>query len=298
MNSIVNGVWAASLTPLNQNLSVDQGALDAHVKHLLSNGCDGVVVLGTTGEANSLSVRERLDLIAFLGGKQLQSQRTLIGTGCCAEAETITLTRAALDAGFSNVLMLPPFYYKNVSDDGLFAAYARAIEGVNDTRLRVVIYDIPPMFGFSLSVDLLRRLRDAFPDTVVGVKNSSGDWTAIEPALKALPGFGVFAGSEQFLLPTLRAGGPGCISAIANVTSKHLGELYASSEGDKAEAMQADAVRVRQSLQPYPTIAALKEIMAQRTGRDAWRNVRPPLLPLTEAQRASLGATARELGLL
>jgi 4-hydroxy-tetrahydrodipicolinate synthase len=295
LDSLAQGVWAASLTPLNQDLDIDRAALGAHLESLLANGCDGVVLFGTTGEANSFSLPERLDLIASLAG--LQSERTLIGVGCCAQADTVTLTRASLDAGFVNVLMLPPFYYKNVSDDGLFSAYARTIERVGDARLRVVIYDIPPMVGFSLSVDLLARLRQAFPETVIGVKNSSGDWTAIESALKALPGFQVFAGSEQFLLATLRAGGPGCISAFANVTSAQLGQLHAARRGEGADALQAEAVRIRHALRAYPTIAALKEIMARRTGRPTWRLVRPPLSLLSAAQAASLAGLLGDLGL-
>ena len=155
---------------------------------------------------------------------------------------------------------------------------------VNDPALRVLIYDIPPQTGFALSVDLLRRLRDAFPETVVGVKNSSGDWSAMEATLKALPGFQTFAGSEQYLLPTLRAGGPGCISAVANINVGKLAEIVAS----RSEDQQARATETRKALQPFPTIAALKEIMAHTSGRAAWRKLRAPLIELTREQRAAL----------
>ena len=297
MTAIAPGVWAAALTPLNDDLSIDHAACADHVRWLLENGCDGVAALGTTGEANSFSRDERLELIARLGGAGPAAERVLVGVGCCAAPDTLALTRAALAAGLPNVMMLPPFYYKPVSDDGLFRAYANIIEAVNDPRLRVVIYDIPPMTGFKLSVALLQRLREAFPETVVGVKNSSGDWSAMEATLAALPGFGFYAGSEQFLLPTLRAGGPGCISATANVTAPVLAELYAGWRGASADAQQEAATRTRLALQKYPTIPALKEILAIARNRPAWRRLRPPLANLAPVQVESLRATIAELRL-
>ncbi len=295
MTEIAPGVWAAALTPLNRDLSVDHGAYAEHVGFLLQNGCDGIAALGTTGEANSFSLDERRELIERLGRQGLAPERVLVGVGCCAAPDTIALTRAALAAGFHNVMMLPPFYYKNVSDDGLFAAYANIIEAVGEPKLRIVIYDIPPMTGFKLSIDLLGRLREAFAGVVVGVKNSSGDWTAMEATLQALPGFNVFAGSEQFLLPTLRAGGPGCISATANVTSRALADLYANWRSDSADALQQAATRVRGALQTYAPIPALKEIMAAARDRPAWRNLRPPLVNLAPEEAAALLAAVREL---
>ena len=298
MTEIAPGVWAAALTPLNRNLSIDHAACAEHIRRLHADGCAGVAALGTTGEANSFSVAERRELIMHLGRESFPAERMLIGVGCCAAPDTVALTRDALAAGFHNVMMLPPFYYKPVSDDGLFAAYATMIEGVNDARLRVILYDIPPMTGFRLGVELLRRLHDAFPQIVVGVKNSSGDWSAMEATLAAMPGFKMFAGSEQFLLPTLRAGGPGCISAMANVTSPALAELYAAWRADGADALQAAAAQARAALQGFATIAALKELMAARTGRPSWRRLRPPLVGLSADDAARLHAAARGAGLL
>lgn len=297
MSDIAPGAWAAALTPLNADLSIDHGAFEAHVRWLLDNGCAGAAALGTTGEANSFSLAERLGLIEFLGARGLAAERILIGTGCCAIPDTIALTRAALAAGFRNVLMLPPFYYKNVSDDGVFAAYARVIETVNDARLNVIIYDIPPMTGFAINVDLLRRLGDAFPGIVVGVKNSSGDWRAMETTLARLPGFKLYAGAEQFLLPTLRAGGAGCISATANITARSLGALYAAWRSGEAEALQQAVTRNRLALQKYPAIPALKEILAWARGREGWRRLRPPLVNLGADDAAALLAQVRDMGL-
>lgn len=291
MSSMRPGVWAASLTPLNADLGVDHGALAEHVRRLLNTGCDGIAALGTTGEANSFSLAERMEVVEKLGALGIGAERMLVGVGSCAAPDTIALTRAVRAAGFTNVMMLPPFYYKPASDDGLFASYARIIDALNDPDLRVIIYDIPPMTGFSLSNALLRRLSDAYPEMVVGVKNSSGDWPSIDATLRELPGFLTFAGTEQFLVPNLRANGPGCISAFANISAPAVGRLYADWRGADADAAQARVAEARQRLKGHATIPALKEIVARDTGHDGWRRVRPPLLPLSTEAAAAVRAT-------
>ncbi|MGH6949810.1 MAG: dihydrodipicolinate synthase family protein [Vitreimonas sp.] len=298
MTETASGAWTAGLTPLNADLSIDIVAYLAHVRALLDGGCAGVAALGTTGEANSFSLSERLALIEALGEAGIPAHRIMIGVGCCAAPDTIALARAALAAGYANVLMLPPFYYKSVSEEGLFRAYAGVIEGIDDPRLRVFIYDFPQMTGVKIGLALLARLAEAFRGIVVGVKNSSGEWEAMEAVLKQLPGFKVFAGSEQFLLPTLRAGGPGCISATANVTHATLADLVAHWREADADACQGAVTRTRVMLQGYPTIPALKEIMAHASGRDAWRRVRPPLVNLGAEDAAALIGKARAAGVL
>ncbi len=298
MNDFAHGAWTASLTPLNRDFSIDAPAYLAHVRWLLEAGSAGVAALGTTGEANSFSLAERLQVIDALSRSSIERERLAIGTGCCAAPDTIALTRAVLDAGFTNVLMLPPFYYKNVAEDGLFRAYAQIIEAVGDARLRVLIYDFPQMTGLAIGVGLLARLQRAFAGIVVGVKNSSGDWAAMAQALQQLPGFLVFAGSEQFLLATLRAGGPGCISATANVTCAALASLARNWRAPDADAHQDAITRTRLMLQQFPTIPALKEIMAHATGRDAWRRLRPPLVNLSPGDAARLIDLAGSTGLL
>jgi 4-hydroxy-tetrahydrodipicolinate synthase len=298
MTDFAAGAWAASLTPLNEDLSVDLGAYLEHVRRLLDRGCAGVAALGTTGEANSFSLAERLDLVKALGHSNLPPDRVVVGVGCCAAPDTVALTRAALEAGFANVLMLPPFYYKGVSDDGLFRSYAGVIEAVDDPRLRVLIYDFPQMTGLRISAELLARLQAAFRGVVVGVKNSSGEWPAMEAAMRQFPGFKVFAGTEQFLLPTLRAGGPGCISATANVTCAELAALVAHWRDSNADARQEAVTRIRLMLQQFPAIPALKEIMAHATGRPQWRRLRPPLVNLSGDDAAKLRDQAQAVGII
>lgn len=298
MGTIAGGIWAAALTPLNPDLSIDLGAYRDHVRWLLSHGCNGVAALGTTGEANSFSVAERQRVIRALGDANHTSERIIVGVGCCAAPDTIALCRAALDAGFTNVLMLPPFYYKGVSEDGLFRAYAHVIETLNEPSLRVIIYDIPQQTGLKMSLDFLAKLKAAFDGVVVGVKNSAGDWNAIDSACSRLPNFNVFAGTEQFLLPTLRAGGKGCISASANVTCAKLARLAKDWHTDRADMMQADVTDVRLRLQQFPMIPALKEIMARATGRDGWRRLRPPLENLSAEDAQNVSAQFFEDGAL
>jgi 4-hydroxy-tetrahydrodipicolinate synthase len=298
MTDFAPGAWTASLTPLNADLSIDLSAYLTHVRWLLGAGSAGVAALGTTGEANSFSLAERLDVIGALADSGIAPERMVIGTGCCAAPDTVTLTRAALDAGYANVLMLPPFYYKNVSEEGIFRAYAQVIETIGNPALRVLIYDFPQMTGLTISTALLARLQSAFRGVVVGVKNSSGDWPAMERATKELPGFLVFAGSEQFLLPTLRAGGPGCISATANVTIGALAELAADWRGAEADARQEALTKTRLMLQQFPTVPALKEIMAAATGRDGWRRLRTPLINLAPEDAARLVGQAKHAGLI
>ena len=291
MSDPLSGVWSAAVTPLHDDLTVNLDAMVAHHEWLLNNGCDGVAVLGTTGEANSFSTSERLEVIAAAARSSIAKQRLMIGTGCCALPDTIRLTRAALDAGFNQILMLPPFYYKGVSDDGLFACYDHVIQKLADDRMRIVIYDFPTMTGLEIGTDLLVRLNKAYPTTVVGVKDSSGNWADMQAVARAIPGFRTFAGTEQYLLAALNEGGAGCITATGNATSNLCQAVYAAHlAGDRsgAEAAQEVSTAARLMLQAHGAVPAMKELLAQNTGDAAWRNMRPPIMPLSADGVAAL----------
>jgi 4-hydroxy-tetrahydrodipicolinate synthase len=287
---ILRGVYAAALTPQKDDLSPDTSALVAHYRWLLANGCDGLAPLGTTGEANSFSVDERLAIIEALGGSGLPMDKTIVGTGSCAIPDAVRLTKRVLDAGGRNVLVLPPFYYKKVSDDGLFAAFSEVIARVGDMRLRLYVYQFPQMTGLDLGIALIERLIKAFPKTVVGIKDSSGNWTAMEAMIKAFPGFEVFPGSERFLLSALKTGGVGCISATTNVTAPMAAKVYAHWNKPDAEKLQAELTAVRDVLEGFPAIAALKAVLARESGRASWLNIRPPLTRLSDTQARDLFA--------
>lgn len=300
MTTCTGGVWAATLTPMNADLSIDLGKLNDHVAWLFDRGCDGVALLGTTGEANSLSLKERLALIDAAGKAGFGEEKIMTGVGCCAAGDTLELSRAAIEAGYPNLLMLPPFYYKGVCEEGLFRSYANIIEELNDDRARIIVYDFPQMTGLEISTTLLVRLRKAFPDTVIGIKDSSGNWDDMKEACDRLPGFSVFAGTEKYLLPVLRAGGAGCISATANVTSPALSNLMTNWQNANAESLQEAITQLRVTLQAYPAAPALKELMArsageQDSGDQNWRNLRPPFVNLDDEKAESLLNDLREI---
>src|SRR5437870_790738 len=286
----LSGVLAPVLTPFRSDLSPDAARFVRHCRWLLSQGCAGLAVFGTTSEANSLSVEEREALLEELLGAGIDPAKLLPGTGCCALSDSVRLTRAAVRAGCAGVLMLPPFYYKGVSEDGLFRSFAEVIERVGDARLRAYLYHIPPVAQVGFSVKLVERLVTAYPSTVAGVKDSSGDWSNTKAMLDAFAksGFDVFAGSEVFLLENMRAGGVGCITATGNINPGAINKLFENWRGPSADALQKDITATRGIMQKYPMMAALKAVIAH-FGRDPdWATLRPPLVELTPAQSKSL----------
>jgi len=219
MTNSLSGVFAAVLTRLGADGVPDPSATARHCRWLLEHGCNGLSVLGTTGEANSFSVDERLALLDGLAEAGIPGDTLMPGVGYCALPDTITLARRAVEHGAGSVLMLPPFYYKNVGDDGLFAAFSEVIEAVGDTRLRVYLYHFPQMSGVPLPASLIERLLARYPGTVAGMKDSSGELDNMVTVVKAFPGFGVFSGSDELFWPLLQAGGAGCITAVSNIAA-------------------------------------------------------------------------------
>jgi 4-hydroxy-tetrahydrodipicolinate synthase len=295
--TLPNGVFAAALTPLRADLSIDHDAFADHCRWLLTHGCDGIAPMGTTGEANSFSVAERIEALDRLIAAGLPAHRLLAGTGCCALADTVALTRHALAHGVGGVLMLPPFYYKNVSDDGLYAAFDQAIQRVGDARLRVYLYHFPQMSGVPLSHALIGRLLKNFPGTVVGMKDSSGDWNNMKLLCETFPGFRLYAGTEKFLLAVVRAGGVGCISATTNVTCQLAAQVYARRASSEADALQQRLTAVRDAIEKFPAIPTLKRLMSERVGTSAWLNLRPPHVALSEDRATALRVELMDKGL-
>ena len=282
--SLLRGVFAPTLTPLKEDLRPNPDRWIAHCKQLLDDGCHGLVPFGTTSEANSFGVEERMDLLEMLVDAGVSPARLMPGTGLCALPETARLTSHAVELGWAGVLMLPPFYYKDVSDEGLFRSIAEVIERVGDERLRIYLYHIPPIAQVGYSIGLIERLVSAYPEVVVGIKDSSGDWNNLHNILTNFPGFATFTGSERFLIQTLRLGGAGTITAMANVIPRTLRQVYDNWESENAQALQADVDRFREALAGYSPIPALKSIVAFRQSDPTWRTVRPPLVELDEAQ--------------
>jgi 4-hydroxy-tetrahydrodipicolinate synthase len=283
------GVLAPVVTPFTAELRPDAERLARHCRWLLSRDV-GLAVFGTNSEANSLSVQEKVALLDALIAAGIPPARMMPGTGCCAFPDTVELTRRAVQHGCAGVLMLPPFYYKGVPDDGLFASYAEVIERVGDARLRIYLYHIPPVSHVSISLALIERLLARYPGTIAGIKDSSGDWNNTRAMLEQFQprGFDVFAGSETFLLATLRGGGAGCISATANVNPAAIAALALEWQKPEADARQAALDTVRAAFQKFPMIPALKAAIAHFSDDNAWTTVRPPLMALTALQRRQL----------
>ena len=284
----MGGVYSPVITPFDRNLNPDAARLVAQCRWLLTQNV-GLAVFGTNSEANSLSVDEKIDLLDALVGAGLPPARMMPGTGCCALSDSARLTAHAVKLGCAGVLMLPPFYYKGVSDDGLFASFSQVIERVADSKLRVYLYHIPPVSNVPLSLALIERLIKAYPDTVVGIKDSSGDWSNTKAMLDAgWDNFAIFPGSENFLLAALRLGGAGCISATANVNPAAIHALYANWQAPDADQQQAALDKIRSLFSGYVMIPALKAAVAHYSGDPTWMKVRPPLDAMTAAQQRAL----------
>ena len=289
------GVFVPALTPFTPDLAVDEARFVEHCKWLLAEGANGLAVFGTTSEANSLSHDERRHLLDRVIGSGIAPRALMPGTGCCAIPDTVALTRHAVERGVLGVLLLPPFYYKNVSDDGIYASVAEVVHRVGDARLRIYLYHIPPMASVGFSLPLIERLLRDFPDTIVGLKDSSGDWKNTEALLNAFPGMEIFPGSETFLLAGLRSGAVGCISATANVNAAGIAELLRCWREPGADAKQAELTAIRAAIQKFPVIAAAKAMLAAASGDADWKVVRPPLQPLSAEAAAELARTLESL---
>jgi 4-hydroxy-tetrahydrodipicolinate synthase len=286
------GVFSAALTPMDPDLAPDHAAFIAHAKRLLDQGCDGIAMLGTTGEANSFTVAERQALLEATVAGGIAPDRLLPGTGVVALPDTVALTRHALSLGVTTVVMLPPFYYKGVSDDGVFAAYSHVVERIGDARLRIVLYHIPPMSAVPIGFGVIERLRARYPGTFTGIKDSSGDFANMQALVAAFPGLSVLAGADPLMLPLLKVGGAGCITATSNLVAADLAFVFRHhadpARAAEVEAAQARIVAARNRASRFPQIASLKLLLADRTGQPGWHRLRPPLLPLTQAEADAL----------
>lgn len=275
-SNLPDGVFTAALTPLKDDLSIDHDALAAHCRWLLANGGDGLVILGTTGEANSFTVDERLEAIERIVESGLPVDRMMIGTGCCAFPDTIRLTKHAVERGVRGILMLPPFYYKEINDTGLAKYFDRVINGVGDDRLKIYLYNFPKLSGISFSAAFTHQLVREHPGVVVGMKDSSGDWDHMAEIIREIPGFRIYAGTEKLLLRILQEGGAGCISATTNATIAIAAQLFRNWQTDEADSLQERLTAVRNAFEGYPFASALKQMYFEWTNDRSWLNIRPP----------------------
>jgi 4-hydroxy-tetrahydrodipicolinate synthase len=290
-----SGVIAPVLTPFGEDGSPDPDRFVEHSEWLLGDGgCTALAPFGTTSEANSLGIDERMDLLEELVESGIEPLSLMPGTGTCSLTDTITLTQHAIDMGCGGVLMLPPFYYKGLSDEGLLKYFAEVIDEISDENLRIYLYHIPQVAGVGFSLELIDRLRREFPETVLGLKDSSGDWSNMQAILDRFPGFELFAGNESFLLACLRGGGAGTISAAANVNGAMMRNLFHDWQSSDADALQTTVSALRETLQAYPMIPVLKALLAHFRGDPAWAVLRAPNLALDPDRTAEAVRTLAE----
>jgi len=294
----ITGVLSPVVTPFGKDLAPDAQRFVRHCKWLLAGGCSGLAVFGTNSEANSMSVEEKLRLLEALVAGGVAAATLMPGTGHCALSDSVAMTRRAVQMGCGGVLMLPPFYYKGVSDEGLYRNFAEVIERVGDDRLRLYLYHIPPVSQVPITLALIERLLKKYPGVVAGLKDSSGDWSNTRAMLDAFAksGFDVFAGSEVFLLENMRHGGKGCITATGNVNPGPIDKVYRNWQAANADQLQAGITATRKIVQKVPMIPALKAIIAHFGNDPAWRTVRPPLVELERDQEEGLIAELRSSG--
>ena len=293
------GVWSPALVPVDENFGINVARFIRHARWLLDSGCHGLVLFGTTSEANSFSVEERTDLLDAVIDDGIDPDRLMIGTGCCAFTDTVRLTDHALLRGCPKVLMLSPFYYKGMSDEGLARSFATVIDHVADPDLRIYLYHFPQLSGVPISTGLVDILLADYPDTIAGLKDSSGDWSNTAGLLERYPGLAVFPGSERFLLEGVNAGSAGCVTATANVNAAAIRAVYDAWTGaaDDLASLNDAVLSTRSIIQDYPMVPALKYLTARRLSDETWRQVRPPMMELASERGAELVRRLDEQGL-
>lgn len=300
MKHAIQGVHCAAATPVTPEGEPNLTLFAAHCRALLDEGCHGIAMLGTTGEANSFGLSQRKSLLEAAIEAGIAPGDLLPGTSTPSVADTIELTRHAVQAGAKGVVLLPPYYYKGASDEGLYRFYARVIEGVGDDRLRVVLYHIPQVTQVPIGEALIGRLLADFPGIVCGIKDSSGDLENMTRLCEIFPDLDVLAGADPLMLPLLRAGGAGCITATSNLRADALRTVWEGwqdpARADEVAAAQARIDDWRTLTNRYVQLPTVKTMLARSRGDSGWLNLLPPLVELTEAERQDVWAEMEKLG--
>ena len=288
-DALYGGINAAVLTAMNADLSLDLDRMAGHCRWLLANGCNGLAVLGTTGEANSLGVSERMGVLEGLAERGIPTAKMLPGTGTTAITDTVMLTRHAEKMGARGALLLPPFYYKNPSDDGLLAYFNEVIQRVGGD-ISLYLYNFPQQSAIPFSVEFIGRLLKQNPGKIRGIKDSSGNYENSLSYVEAFArdGFEVYAGDDSLLKPLLEKGSAGSITAASNVNCALGATVYANWDNATGAAAHEVLAATRKAVISVPLIPALKSLVARNTGDARWLNIRPPHLKLSAAQEATL----------
>lgn len=284
-----DGIWPALLTPLDAQLDIDHERMAAHALSLLASGCGGVTLFGTTGEGPSFSMQERREALDQLVARGVPAERIIVSTSCAALPETLMLTRHAIDQGVHGCLMLPPFFFKGISDEGVIACYTRVMDALPASGWRMYLYHIPQVTGVGLSQQSISTLLQRYPQIIVGIKDSAGDRAHSAALAQAcMPSITVYVGHEPDL-PTLgRLGSTGAISGLANFLPRTVRRMVKEHSGDHIAQDTQTIARVLDTVRPYSLMPALKSIMATVCGDDSWLRVRAPLVALSPEAHARL----------
>ena len=289
MHDVIRGLWVAVATPLDAAGAVDREALVRHCQALLTAGCDGLALFGTTGEGPSFATPERLGALEAVLQSGIPAPRLALGTGCPSVQETVMLTRGALWLGLTHALILPPYFFRDATPQGIEDAFAAIIEGVGSDRLRATLYHIPQVSGVPVPPAVLARLRARFGRLVAGVKDSTGDFPTFRAFRQAAPDCGCLVGAEVEIARALAYGGTGTICGMANLVPGLVRAMFATPA---AEPAMRQAVAL---LAGHPFIPALKSALAAQTADGAWRAVRPPLCPAPPELGARIAAALTTL---
>ncbi len=296
MDKTVAGVFAAVPTPFSDNDAPDFELFMEHCNWVIDKGCDGLNVLGSTGEANSQSGKARADIMRAVSESSLRRAALMVGTGTPSLGDTIELTQLAAKLGFDAALIVPPYYYAPVSDDGLFDYFSRVVDSVKDSDIGIYLYNFPQMTGLTFSEELVARLLESFPSKLKGMKDSSGDLEYTKHMAATFSGaFDVFPGSEAPLADAAEFGYAGCISASVNATAEQAAKVWRERDNVSDQEI-AELRELRAAIQSVPIVAAAKSLTAMRTGDDRWRRMLPPLIELNDAQEKSMLEVASRLG--
>jgi 4-hydroxy-tetrahydrodipicolinate synthase len=294
----LHGVWCAALTPFGEAGLPDFGRLAQHAHRILASGVDGIALFGTTGEGQSLSLQERCAGLDALLAAGIEPGRIMAATGCASLPETIALTRHAVESNCAGALVLPPFFFKAVSDEGVYASYARVIDGVGDPRLQIFLYHIPQVSGVPISATVIERLSVGYPGILAGVKDSECNLDHTRRLLSRFRELAIFVGYEPHLPPALAAGGAGTICGIANLFPRLLRRLYDNALTGNYKDDLARIERFIAALERFPLFAAFKALQAELSGDDGWAALRPPLMALDAAERHAWIAAVAASGIV
>ncbi len=285
----LRGIWAPCLTPVLEDFSIDYVRLCQHVDWLLNNGCQGVVLFGTTGESASFCAAERMIALKKLLMNDVPASRIILGNGFTAISESVDVTKHAVELGCRAVLMIPPFYFKNPSVQGLTCAYQYVLDAIDCPDLKVLLYHFPKMSTIPITYELIDALMHSHGELIAGLKDSSGSWDSVQDYIQRYPDLAIFPGTDTLLLKGLQSGGVGTITATANINPHGISRVYQLWQaGENAQSAQKAADSIRTIVSRYPLAAALKTAHAKFRDDSNWNRLRPPLVPLASKDQKAL----------